>query len=160
MAIVLGHFIYLKRTARVNAVACCVHYCGPFYRRMLNMITKFSLFLLLVCLFCSALVLAEAPVIINGRSLSAQEVAVLEQQLGGRVYPGNYLYNAYNGCWYNTTNRTQGCIGQDTSNYFSRYGSGERSSNGSWSHTSRAAGGSVGGTADGCVYTSFGWSNC
>jgi hypothetical protein len=119
---------------------------------------NFALFTLL--LTCSTIILAEPPVSINGKMLSPQEVAVLESRLGGRVVPGHYLYNALNGCWYNKTNGTQGCIGQGTTNHFSRYGSGERSSDGSWSHTSRAAGGSVGGTSDGCLYTSFGWSNC
>lgn len=84
--------------------------------------TEIALFILL--LTCNAVVLAEPPVSINGTMLSSQEVSVLEQQLGGRVVPGHYLYNAYNGCWYNATNGTQGCLGQGTTNYFSRYGSG------------------------------------
>ncbi len=44
----------------------------------------------------------------------------------------------------------------DTDIYNSRYGSGETNSQQDWSHWSDAAGGSVGGTGDGCVYTSFG----
>ena len=32
--------------------------------------------------------------------------------------------------------------------------------NGDWNHWSNAAGGAVGGSADGCIYTTFGWSNC
>jgi hypothetical protein len=41
-------------------------------------------------------------------------------------------------------------------------GSGSQYSDGSWIHSSNVAGGSVGGTGDGCVYTSVGggWSNC
>ncbi|MGD8593488.1 MAG: hypothetical protein PVF82_11680 [Gammaproteobacteria bacterium] len=117
-------------------------------------------FITIALMLWSVAVLAEPPVMINGRLLSAQEVTTLERQLGTRVVPGNYLYNAANGCWFNLANGTQGCLGQSVMNYFSRYGSGERTSDGSWSHYSGAAGGSVGGTGDGCVYTSFGWSNC
>jgi len=116
--------------------------------------------LLIMSLGYSMLALGEPPVAINGRMLAPAEVVALERQLGGRVVPGSYLYNAVNGCWVNTSNGTSGCLGRGTSNYFSRYGSGERTGNGSWNHYSRAVGGSVGGTSDGCLYTSFGWSNC
>jgi len=46
--------------------------------------------------------------------------------------------------------------------YNSRYGGGSQYADGSWNHYSSVAGGAVGGTADGCVYTSVagGWSNC
>jgi len=46
--------------------------------------------------------------------------------------------------------------------YNSRYGGGSQYADGSWNHYSSAAGGAVGGTSDGCVYTSVagGWSNC
>jgi|TARA_Y100000294_G_scaffold121755_1_gene113227 hypothetical protein len=46
--------------------------------------------------------------------------------------------------------------------YNTRWAGGNQSSDGSWSHYSGLAGGSVGGTSDGCVYTSIagGWSNC
>ena len=44
--------------------------------------------------------------------------------------------------------------------YSGRRGSGSQYSDGSWNHYSGAAGGAVGGTSDGCIYTSFGWSNC
>jgi hypothetical protein len=44
--------------------------------------------------------------------------------------------------------------------YISRYGSGEWNGKGDWNHWSNAAGGAVGGTGDGCIYTTFGWSNC
>lgn len=44
--------------------------------------------------------------------------------------------------------------------YSGRWGSGSQYSDGSWNHYSDAAGGAVGGTSDGCIYTTFGWSNC
>jgi len=46
--------------------------------------------------------------------------------------------------------------------YNTRWGGGSRTSNGSWNHYSNLAGGAVGGTSDGCVYTTVagGWSNC
>ena len=44
--------------------------------------------------------------------------------------------------------------------YAGRWGSGSQYSDGSWNHYSEAAGGAVGGTSDGCIYTTFGWSNC
>jgi len=52
--------------------------------------------------------------------------------------------------------------GQGNYEYNSRYGSGSQYSDGSWIHSSNAAGGSVGGTSDGCIYTNVGggWSNC
>ena len=120
----------------------------------------------LVALLCSALsfplpALANglAPVAINGTQLTVPQLRQLEAQLGSRIAPGNYLVNA-RGCWVNLPNGTSGCIGQGSTDTFSRYGSGERTSDGSWNHWSNAAGGAVGGTSDGCVYTTFGWSNC
>ncbi|MGI9341481.1 MAG: hypothetical protein ACR2QV_01440 [Gammaproteobacteria bacterium] len=52
--------------------------------------------------------------------------------------------------------------GQGTYEYNTRFGGGSRTSDGSWNHYSPLAGGAVGGTSDGCVYTSVagGWSNC
>ena len=100
-----------------------------------------------------------APVAINGTQLTTLQLGQLEAQLGTRIAPGNYLVNAM-GCWVNLTNGTSGCIGQGSTDVFSRYGSGSRGADGSWNHYSRAAGGAVGGTSDGCVYTTFGWSNC
>lgn len=120
----------------------------------------------LFALLCSTLsfttpVLANglAPVAINGTQLTVPQLRQLEAQLGSRIAPGNYLVDAM-GCWANLTNGTSGCIGQGSVDTFSRYGSGSRGSDGSWNHYSRAAGGAVGGTGDGCVYTTFGWSNC
>ncbi|MEM6710036.1 MAG: hypothetical protein AAF648_14745 [Pseudomonadota bacterium] len=103
-----------------------------------------------------------APVAINGTQLSVVQLRQLEAQIGTRIAPGNYLVNAL-GCWVNLTNGTSGCLGQGgsgSSDVHSRYGSGSRDSQGNWNHWSNAAGGAVGGTGDGCVYTSFGWSNC
>jgi hypothetical protein len=95
---------------------------------------------------------------INGYLLNTAELASLEAQLGTRLMPGAYLYNAQNSCWLNTTTGHSGCL-NNSGIYTSRYGSGERHANGDWSHYSNMAGGGVGGTGDGCVYA-FGWSNC
>ena len=103
--------------------------------------------------------LAPAPVAINGTQLTVMQLRQLESQLGTRIAPGNYLVNAQ-GCWLNLTNGTSGCLGQGSIDVFSRHGSGSRNADGSWNHYSEAAGGAVGGTSDGCVYTTFGWSNC
>jgi hypothetical protein len=103
-------------------------------------------------------------VFINGYELTPQELYATEQQIGARIAPGNYLYNANTGCWSNLSNGDSGCLGNggngSNGSYVSRYGSGEWNSNGDWNHWSNAAGGAVGGTGDGCIYTTFGWSNC
>ena len=44
--------------------------------------------------------------------------------------------------------------------YVAGSGSGEVAPNGDWSHTNPQAGMGVGGTSDGCIYTTSGWSNC
>lgn len=96
-------------------------------------------------------------VAINGQHLTQAQLSALESQVGTRIAPGAYLVDA-RGCWMNLSNGTSGCLGSvDT---HSRYGSGERSSDGSWNHYSRAADMGVGGTSDGCIYTTTGWSNC
>jgi hypothetical protein len=95
---------------------------------------------------------------VNGKRLSTTEIRALERDIGSYVAPGDYLYDAGSGCWYNQTSGASGCLSANGS-YTSRYGSGHNNA-GSWNHWSNAAGGGVGGTADGCVYTTFGWSNC
>ncbi|MEM1433162.1 MAG: hypothetical protein AAGG11_03835 [Pseudomonadota bacterium] len=100
-----------------------------------------------------------APVAINGTQLTVVQLRQLESQIGTRIAPGNYLVDGA-GCWLNLSTGTSGCLGQGDVDVHSRYGSGSRSADGSWNHYSRAAGGAVGGTSDGCVYTTFGWSNC
>jgi len=118
--------------------------------------------LLSLCLgVASPLALAghgPSGVIINGQSLSVPQLRQLEAQLGTAVAPGNYIVNWLTGCWANLSTGAQGCAGSQT--VFSRHGSGSRDAQGNWNHYSRAAGGAVGGTADGCVYTTFGWSSC
>ena len=99
-----------------------------------------------------------SQVVINGQRLTAVELTVLEAQLGGRIPPGAYLLNAQ-GCWMNLSTGQSGCLGA-SGDVHSRYGSGERTSDGSWNHYSNSAGMGVGGTADGCIYTTTGWSNC
>jgi hypothetical protein len=94
---------------------------------------------------------------INGQVLTVQQLNVLQMQLGTTVAPGRYLLDQQ-GCWANLTTGATGCIG--SVNTYSRNGSGERTSDGSWSHYSNPAGTGVGGTADGCIYTTTGWSNC
>ncbi len=118
-----------------------------------NSVLFSALFLFAAC------AVAEPPVAINGVLLSADDVASLEARLGGRVVPGSYAYDPTTGCWANLSVGTSGCLGSDTVTTFGRYGSGERNSNGVWSYNSDIAGGSVGGTGDGCVYA-FDWSNC
>jgi hypothetical protein len=105
---------------------------------------------------------------INGTRLTVQQVRILENQLGSRVYPGRYLYNANNQCWANLTTGQSNCNGGGSSSNTSRNGqagmrasrtgSGEWDGQGNWSSYSEY-GGSVGGTEDGCYYTAN-WSNC
>jgi len=105
---------------------------------------------------------AKKTVIINGFQLTDEQIASLETYIGTAVVPGNYLVNPQNGCWLNTWTAESGCgIGGNSGGgeYASGYSSGEWTSGGDWSHHSDIAGGSVGGSADGCVYA-FGWSNC
>jgi hypothetical protein len=100
-----------------------------------------------------------SDVAINGQRLTSVQLQVLEQQIGSKVAPGIYLADV-NGCWLNLSNATSGCLGQGSVTTFSRYGSGERNNNGDWNHYSRSAEMGVGGTSDGCIYTTSGWSNC
>lgn len=101
---------------------------------------------------------ALAPVVVNGEQLTITQWRSLEANLGSRVVPGIYLVNAQ-GCWANLSNGTSGCLGA-AGDVHSRHGSGSRGADGSWNHWSNSAGGGVGGTSDGCIYTTFGWSNC
>ena len=95
---------------------------------------------------------------VNGMPLSVMELRQLEMQVGSPIYPGNYIVNWWTGCWVNLSTGAQGCqSGQAT---FSRHGSGSRDADGTWNHYSEAAGGAVGGSSDGCIYTTFGWSSC
>lgn len=100
-------------------------------------------------------------VYVNGYELSAQELYAVQMQSGMRIPPGNYIVDGQSGCWAELNTGRSGCTGQSGGgSYTSRYGSGESNANGDWNHWSNAAGGAVGGTGDGCVYTTFGWSNC
>ena len=101
---------------------------------------------------------AASEVIINGQLLNPAQKKVLENSIGTRIMPGNYITDG--DCWLNLSNGASGCLSSGTADYSSRYGSGSRSSNGDWNHWSDAAGGAVGGTSDGCIYTTYGWSNC
>lgn len=96
-----------------------------------------------------------SDVTINGQRLTMQRLRLLEQELGFRIAPGNYLFNAYNQCWANLTTGQAGCLGGA---YISGRGSGEWNGRGDWSSWSDYGGG-VGGTADGCIYAGD-WSNC
>ncbi len=96
-------------------------------------------------------------VAVNGQLLTQDQLYALQVQLGTAIPPGNYLLDA-DGCWLNLTTGMSGCVG--TVNTYSRYGSGERTSDGSWNVYSDAADMGVGGTSDGCIYTTSGWSNC
>lgn len=101
---------------------------------------------------------AASEVIINGQLLSQVQKNALEKRIGTRIVSGNYITNG--DCWLNLSTGASGCLSSGKSNHFSRYGSGSRSANGDWNHWSNAAGGAVGGTSDGCIYTTYGWSNC
>ena len=96
-------------------------------------------------------------VAINGQRLTTAQLQQLQIAIGSRIAPGAYLVDAQ-GCWANLTTGQTGCLGSISA--FSRYGSGERTSDGSWNHYSEAADMGVGGTSDGCIYTTTGWSNC
>ena len=102
-------------------------------------------------------------VTINGALLSQQQLITLQQQLGFKVNPGNYLVNFNNGCWMNMDNGTSGCVsnrsGGNGGTYVGPGGSGEWNQQGDWSYRSNSSGMGVGGTADGCVYAGS-WSNC
>jgi hypothetical protein len=113
----------------------------------------------------SATLLAQANggtlVFINGQELTPHELHTVQLQTGTRIPPGNYLYDVRTGCWAELNTGQTGCPGNTGGGaYTSRYGSGEWNGNGDWNHWSNAAGGAVGGTGDGCNYTTFGWSNC
>ncbi len=97
-------------------------------------------------------------VAINGVRLTAAQLRSLEASIGSRVAPGAYLTNAQ-GCWMNLNTGATGCLGKGGDTH-SRYGSGSRNQAGDWNHWSNAAGAGVGGTSDGCIYTTMGWSNC
>ena len=103
-------------------------------------------------------------VYINGYELTPQELYAVQVQTGTRIPPGNYIYDGRSGCWAELTSGHSECPayagGGGGGSYISRYGSGEWNANGDWNHWSNAAGGAVGGTGDGCIYTTFGWSNC
>lgn len=105
-------------------------------------------------------------VYVNGHELTPQDLYVAQQRSGARIPPGHYLYDGQSGCWVELNSGRGGCPGNTGGgnsgggSYMSRYGSGEWNGAGDWNHWSNAAGGAVGGTNDGCIYTSFGWSNC
>lgn len=121
---------------------------------------------LAVVLTCASASLANAnpflagglsQVVINGQHLTQGQLEMLQARLGVYIPPGAYLLDTA-GCWMNLGTGESGCIGSVSVD--SRYGSGERTSDGSWNHWSNSAGMGVGGTADGCIYTTSGWSNC
>ncbi|MFK7916171.1 MAG: hypothetical protein AB8B93_19825 [Pseudomonadales bacterium] len=117
--------------------------------------------MLLATLTLSAAAYANgwSNVSVNGQRLNTQQLQNLERQIGSRVAPGAYLVDG-KGCWVNLSDSTSGCLGARSGGYLSRHGSGARSANGDWNHYSRSAGMGVGGTGDGCIYTTTGWSNC
>jgi len=107
----------------------------------------------------------------NGEQLSSAQVAALETELGMAIPDGDYLVDPESGCWANLTTGISGCANESagyaddydrsgSGEYVGRWGSGSYDGAGNWNHYSSAAGGAVGGTSDGCIYTTFGWSNC
>ncbi len=117
--------------------------------------------LLSFSLFMSTLAKAElySNVAINGTVLTVQEVMALQQQIGYRIAPGNYLVDQNTGCWYNQSNGTSGCLGDSSVAYQSNQGSGSYDQQGNWTHYDSDSHWGVGGTGDGCIYTPD-WSNC
>lgn len=100
-------------------------------------------------------------VFVNGYELTPEELYSIELESGTRVPPGNYIYDVGTGCWAELNSGRGDCPAYGAGgSYNSRYGSGEWNGNGDWNHWSNAAGGAVGGTGEGCIYTTFGWSNC
>lgn len=102
-------------------------------------------------------------VVINGQRLTVAQLYALQMQIGTAIAPGTYALNAQ-GCWLHYESGQTGCLGAGPNggargNVYSRDGGGARGG-GQWNHWSDAAGGAVGGDSNGCVYTSFGWSNC
>ncbi|MGE0623938.1 MAG: hypothetical protein AB7I04_10805 [Pseudomonadales bacterium] len=121
---------------------------------------------LVLILLCSAASLAMAnpfqatdlsDVVINGQRLTRGQLDLMQMQLGAYIPPGIYLLDV-SGCWLKVDSGEAGCLGGMSVD--SRYGGGERTGDGSWNHWSNAADMGVGGTADGCIYTTSGWSNC
>lgn len=84
-----------------------------------------------------------------GEMMEQAEQAYAEEQ----AYYGGDEYSAGPGGYYDD---------QGSYDYDSGHGSGSQYSDGSWIHSSDVAGGSVGGTSDGCIYTTVagGWSSC
>lgn len=117
-----------------------------------------SIFLTVLIGFNMSVAVSASEVIINGQLLNREQITMLENSIGTRIVPGNYISNG--DCWVNLSNGASGCLSNGSGDRFSRYGSGSRSANGDWNHWSDAAGGGVGGTSDGCIYTTYGWSNC
>ncbi|WP_078121272.1 hypothetical protein [Thiosocius teredinicola] len=107
----------------------------------------------------SAAFAGGSDVYINGQQLTVQQKNNLQKALGTYIAPGSYLVDANTGCWYNQSSGAGGCPSGSNA-YNSRYGSGSYDNSGNWNHWSNAAGGGVGGTSDGCIYTTYGWSNC
>lgn len=105
----------------------------------------------------SPLASPASGVAINGVRLTEGQLYALQMQLRALIPAGSYLL-AETGCWVNLSTGASGCFG--AGDFHSRYGSGERTTDGSWNHYSDAADMGVGGTADGCIYTTSGWSNC
>jgi hypothetical protein len=100
-------------------------------------------------------------VFVNGYELTPEELYSVQLQSGSRIPPGNYIYDGRTGCWAELNSGRSDCPSYAAGgSYGSRYGSGEWNGNGDWNHWSNAAGGAIGGTGDGCMYTTFGWSNC
>ena len=120
-------------------------------------LVRFALVLTLCFGASVALASPLSSVAINGQRLSEGQLYALQMQLRTVIPPGYYLL-AETGCWVNLSTGTSGCFG--VTEIHSRSGSGERTSDGSWNHYSDSAEMGVGGTSDGCIYTTTGWSNC
>jgi hypothetical protein len=115
---------------------------------------------LLAIIVLTATVSSAQPsnVSVNGQILSVAELAELQKSIG-YIAPGNYVYDPNTSCWSNLNTGASGCLNNASGGYISRYGSGHSNAT-DWNHYSNSGGMGVGGTSDGCIYTTTGWSNC
>ncbi len=128
-----------------------------------------------------------SDVVVNGERLTVEQVTELQEQFGTLLAPGQYAMDD-EGCWIHLSTVATGCLGRgyygdgemgddrygpfaddgsgevvgdDGSGvYITGDGSGEITNDGSWNVYSDQAEMGVGGTSDGCIYTTEGWSNC
>ena len=115
--------------------------------------------MLCILLVWSSCAWSQSNVATNGYQLSYEELIALQLQLGVQIPAGNYEVDYQTGCWANLSTGQSNC-GASNSEYVGRSGSGSYDTQGNWNHYNSVSGFGVGGTSDGCIYTTSGWSNC